>query len=185
MPGPASGKKLTACSLRRSVRSGPSRDRSRTLEHFTVSRKQSAQVHVLGADEPVSMVTCILKGSISHVPSRLSSKARTCPPSPRLCQNRREQIGETYDRWRTGSWPASAASSWGWRTTARSPGASPRRLSDQGAELAFAYQGEGLKRRVEPLAAETGSDFLVECDVTDEAAIDNCLCRNREALGQA
>lgn len=45
-------------------------------------------------------------------------------------------------------------------------------LADQGAELAFSYQGEALKRRVEPLAAQVGSDLLAECDVSDEASID-------------
>ncbi len=45
-------------------------------------------------------------------------------------------------------------------------------LADHGAELAFSYQGEALKRRVEPLAASIGADLLVECDVTDDAAID-------------
>ena len=45
-------------------------------------------------------------------------------------------------------------------------------LADQGAELAFSYQGEALKKRVEPLAAQIGSDFLAECDVADEASID-------------
>lgn len=45
-------------------------------------------------------------------------------------------------------------------------------LADQGAELAFSYQGEALKRRVEPLAAQLGSDLLAECDVADEASID-------------
>ena len=29
-------------------------------------------------------------------------------------------------------------------------------LADQGAEIAFSYQGEALKKRVEPLAAEIG-----------------------------
>ena len=47
-----------------------------------------------------------------------------------------------------------------------------RALADQGAELAFSYQGEALKRRVEPLAAQVGSDLLAECDVADEASID-------------
>ncbi|WP_233253450.1 enoyl-ACP reductase FabI [Paracoccus binzhouensis] len=47
-----------------------------------------------------------------------------------------------------------------------------RALADQGAELAFSYQGEALKRRVEPLAAQVGSDFLAECDVSDEGSID-------------
>ncbi len=45
-------------------------------------------------------------------------------------------------------------------------------LADQGAELAFSYQGDALKRRVEPLAAQLGSDLLAECDVADEASID-------------
>jgi len=42
----------------------------------------------------------------------------------------------------------------------------------QGAQLAFTYQGEALERRVRPLAASIGSDFLVNCDVADEASID-------------
>ncbi|MBS0236604.1 MAG: SDR family oxidoreductase [Proteobacteria bacterium] len=41
----------------------------------------------------------------------------------------------------------------------------------QGAELAFSYQGEALQRRVEPLAAALGSDFLLECNVKDPQAI--------------
>jgi enoyl-[acyl-carrier protein] reductase I len=42
----------------------------------------------------------------------------------------------------------------------------------QGAQLAFTYQGDALERRVRPLAASIGSDFLVPCEVTDEASID-------------
>lgn len=38
-------------------------------------------------------------------------------------------------------------------------------LAAQGAELAFTFQGEALGKRVRPLAAEIGSDFLLECDV--------------------
>ncbi len=45
-------------------------------------------------------------------------------------------------------------------------------LHAQGAEIAFSYQGDALKRRVEPLAAQLGSDLVVECDVTNEAAMD-------------
>ncbi|WP_308909687.1 enoyl-ACP reductase FabI [Pseudokordiimonas caeni] len=45
--------------------------------------------------------------------------------------------------------------------------------AEQGAELAFSYQGEALEKRVRPLAAEVGSDFLIECDVSDNASIDN------------
>jgi enoyl-[acyl-carrier protein] reductase I len=39
--------------------------------------------------------------------------------------------------------------------------------SQHGAELAFSYQGEALKKRVEPLIKELGSDFMVECDVSN------------------
>ena len=45
-------------------------------------------------------------------------------------------------------------------------------LGDQGAELAFSYQGEAIEKRVRPLAAELGSDFLVDCDVSNMAALD-------------
>jgi enoyl-[acyl-carrier protein] reductase I len=42
----------------------------------------------------------------------------------------------------------------------------------QGAELAFTYQGDALKKRVEPLAAEIGSKHVLPCDVTDTASMD-------------
>ena len=45
-------------------------------------------------------------------------------------------------------------------------------LHDQGAELAFTYQGEMLLKRVAPLAESVGSDFVEPCDVTDEASMD-------------
>ena len=48
-------------------------------------------------------------------------------------------------------------------------------LHAQGAELAFSYQGEALERRVRPLAAEVGSDFLIDCDVADMAALDTAF----------
>jgi len=47
-----------------------------------------------------------------------------------------------------------------------------RALSGEGAELAFSYQGESLEKRVRPLAAELGSDVLVDCDVSDMKALD-------------
>jgi len=46
-------------------------------------------------------------------------------------------------------------------------------LSNQGAELAFTYQGEALEKRVRPLAEGVGSKIIVPCDVTDEASIDS------------
>jgi enoyl-[acyl-carrier protein] reductase I len=45
-------------------------------------------------------------------------------------------------------------------------------LHAEGAELAFSYQGEALKKRVDPLAGQLGSDIVLPCDVADEASID-------------
>ena len=47
-----------------------------------------------------------------------------------------------------------------------------RALAEAGAELAFTYQGDAFGKRVEPLAASVGSDFLVDVDVTDDASLD-------------
>src|SRR5271163_4272166 len=41
-----------------------------------------------------------------------------------------------------------------------------------GAELAFTYQGDALKKRVEPLAKEVDGLVVGHCDVTDPASID-------------
>ena len=44
-------------------------------------------------------------------------------------------------------------------------------LSGAGAELAFSYQGDALKKRVEPLAAQLGSDVVLPCDVADAESL--------------
>jgi enoyl-[acyl-carrier protein] reductase I len=44
--------------------------------------------------------------------------------------------------------------------------------ADHGAELAFTYQGDALKKRVEPLAAEAGAKLVLPCDVSDDASVD-------------
>ena len=54
-----------------------------------------------------------------------------------------------------------------------------RKLAEQGAELAFSYQGDALEKRVRPLAASVGSDFLIECDVSDMAALDTAFDTSR------
>jgi len=46
-----------------------------------------------------------------------------------------------------------------------------RAVHAQGAELAFTFQGDALKKRVEPLAGSVGCDFVVPCDVTDAASM--------------
>ena len=59
-----------------------------------------------------------------------------------------------------------------------------RALAEQGAELAFSYQGEGFGRRVEPLAASVGSDFLVDVDVTDDASLEAAFARIADRWGR-
>ena len=46
------------------------------------------------------------------------------------------------------------------------------KLAEQGAELAFTFQGEALQKRVTPLAASVRSDLVMPCDVTDEGSMD-------------
>ena len=50
----------------------------------------------------------------------------------------------------------------------------------EGAELAFTYQNDKLKSRVEKAAAEHGSDIVIPLDVADDAQIDACFA----ALGE-
>ncbi|MGB8623310.1 MAG: enoyl-ACP reductase FabI [Paracoccaceae bacterium] len=47
-----------------------------------------------------------------------------------------------------------------------------RACAEHGAQLAFSYQGEQLKKRVQPLAEQLGSDMVLECDVGTDASID-------------
>ncbi len=50
-----------------------------------------------------------------------------------------------------------------------------RALHGAGAELALTYQGEAFGRRVQPLAATLGCDFLVDADVNDDASLDRAF----------
>jgi enoyl-[acyl-carrier protein] reductase I len=56
--------------------------------------------------------------------------------------------------------------------------------ANQGAELAFTYQGDALKKRVEPLAAELGAFVAGHCDVTDGATIDAVFAAIEEKWGR-
>jgi len=47
-----------------------------------------------------------------------------------------------------------------------------RAAADQGAELAFTFQGEALERRVRPLAESVGAPLVLSCDVTDDDSMD-------------
>jgi enoyl-[acyl-carrier protein] reductase I len=57
-------------------------------------------------------------------------------------------------------------------------------LGGAGAELAFSYQGDALKKRVGPLAEQVGSDFLIDCDVSDMAALDRAFDQIRARWGR-
>ncbi|MDM7946554.1 enoyl-ACP reductase FabI [Oceanibaculum nanhaiense] len=59
-----------------------------------------------------------------------------------------------------------------------------RAIAAQGATLAFTYQGDALKKRVEPLAASIGSSLLLPCDVTDEASIDATFAALKKEWGK-
>jgi enoyl-[acyl-carrier protein] reductase I len=54
----------------------------------------------------------------------------------------------------------------------------------QGAELAFTYQGDALKKRVNPLAETVGSDIVLPCDVTDEVSVDLVFNTLKEKWGK-
>ncbi len=59
-----------------------------------------------------------------------------------------------------------------------------QKLAGAGAELAFTYQGEALGKRVKPLAAELGSDFVIPCDVEDIATVDSTIEAIRQRWGK-
>ncbi len=48
-------------------------------------------------------------------------------------------------------------------------------LYDEGAQLAFTYQGENLERRIKPLAESVNSPFVEMCDLGDDAQIDKAF----------
>lgn len=48
-------------------------------------------------------------------------------------------------------------------------------LAEHGAELAFTFQGEVLKKRVEPLAASLGSSMIIPCDVSEEGGVEEAF----------
>jgi enoyl-[acyl-carrier protein] reductase I len=57
-------------------------------------------------------------------------------------------------------------------------------LAAQGAEMAFTYLGEGLERRVRPLAESIGVKTLIPADVTDDASMDAAFAAIEKAFGR-
>lgn len=56
--------------------------------------------------------------------------------------------------------------------------------ADQGAEIAFTYQGEALGKRVRPLAESVGSSMVLPCDVSDDNAINATFDEVEKAWGK-
>src|SRR5215475_9177771 len=54
---------------------------------------------------------------------------------------------------------------------------------DHGAEIALTYQGDAIRKRVEPLAAEIGSKLVLPCAVTDEASVEAVFKTLAESWG--
>src|SRR3546814_11451263 len=57
-------------------------------------------------------------------------------------------------------------------------------VAAQGAELAFTYQNDAIKRRVEPLAGSVGSDMVMHCDVANAASPDSVTQPVAQRLGR-
>ncbi|MBM3555504.1 MAG: enoyl-ACP reductase FabI [Alphaproteobacteria bacterium] len=57
-------------------------------------------------------------------------------------------------------------------------------LHAHGATLGFTFQGEALEKRVRPLAASVGSDFVVPCDVADAASMDAVFAETATRWGK-
>jgi len=59
-----------------------------------------------------------------------------------------------------------------------------KQAAAEGAELAFTFQGAQLEKRVRPLAASIGSDFVLPCDVSDSASIDAVFAELEKKWGK-
>ncbi len=57
-------------------------------------------------------------------------------------------------------------------------------VANQGADLALTYQGDALKKRVEPLAQELGSSLVLPCDVSDNGSMDELFATLQSKWGK-
>ena len=58
-----------------------------------------------------------------------------------------------------------------------------KQLRAHGADIALTYQGEALKKRVEPLAAELGGALVGHCDVTEPDTMDQVFAETEKLFG--
>ena len=59
-----------------------------------------------------------------------------------------------------------------------------KKLSENGAELAFTYLGDALKKRVVPLAESLKSNFTLSCDVEKKEDIVRSFDDIKKKMGQ-
>ncbi len=59
-----------------------------------------------------------------------------------------------------------------------------KKLSENGAELAFTYLGDALKKRVTPLAESVNSKFLLDCNVENKDDIKKAFNEIKNKWGQ-
>ncbi len=59
-----------------------------------------------------------------------------------------------------------------------------RKLYDEGATIGMSYAGEMLEKRVFPLAQEVNCDFVEQCDVTNDAQLDEVFEKARQRYGK-
>ena len=59
-----------------------------------------------------------------------------------------------------------------------------KKLSESGAQLAFTYLGEALKKRVVPLAKSLNSDFTLSCNVENKGEIVKLFSDIKEKMGR-
>ena len=55
-----------------------------------------------------------------------------------------------------------------------------KKLHEEGAEMAFTYQGDAFGKRVKPLAEGIGADKVWECDVSDEDSLDSLFAKLKD-----
>ena len=56
-------------------------------------------------------------------------------------------------------------------------------IAKEGGELAFTFQNESIAKRVQPLAASVGSDFVLQCDVGNDEDLDSVFLAIKKKWG--
>ncbi len=56
--------------------------------------------------------------------------------------------------------------------------------AEAGAELAFTYQGDAFRKRLEPLATSVSSDIMLDVDVTEDSSLDAAFGALKERWGE-